>query len=108
MYLWVEGVESTNNAAERSIRPAVLWRKRCFAHLSEGGRAFVERILKVAGSLRQQGRKDLEYLEEVLRAFAEGRETPPMVRPSPQEPPGDECVSSACLLSDPHIASLVV
>ena len=32
-----EGVEPTNNRAERALRPAVLWRKGCFGATSEGG-----------------------------------------------------------------------
>jgi transposase len=33
----VEGVEPTNNAAERALRPAVLRRKRSFGNHSEAG-----------------------------------------------------------------------
>jgi hypothetical protein len=43
----IEDVEPTNNAAERALRPAVLWRKRCFGAQSEAGNTFVERILTV-------------------------------------------------------------
>jgi transposase len=107
-FLWVEGVEPTNNAAERAIRPAVLWRKRSFGHQSEGGRAFVERMLTVVGSLRQQGRNVLEYLEGALRAFAEGREAAPLVGTWLQEPPRGECVSLGCLLSGHNIACLTL
>jgi transposase len=107
-FLWVEGVEPTNNAAEPAIRPAVLWRKRSFGHQSERGRAFVERMLTVVGSLRQQGRNVLEYLEGALQAFAEGREAPPLVVASPQEPPREECVPATCLLSNHTIACFAV
>ena len=65
----VEGLEPTNNAAERSLRRAVLWRKRSFGTQSEAGSRFVERILTVVATLRQQGRSVLEYLT------AAGRET---------------------------------
>ena len=106
--LFVEGVEPTNNAAERAIRPAVLWRKRSFGHQSERGRAFVERMLTVVGSLRQQRRNVLEYLEGALRAYAEGRGAPPLVGSSPQEPPREEGVPATCRLSDPKIACLAV
>jgi transposase len=106
-FVSVAGVEPTNNAAERAIRPAVLWRKRSFGHQSERGRAFVERMLTVVGSL-QQGRKVLEYLEGALRAYAEGKEAPPLVVPSPQEPPREECAPSTCWLSNHNIACLAV
>jgi hypothetical protein len=43
-FLRVEGIEPTNNAAERD-RPAVQWRKICFGNQSCGGERFTERIL---------------------------------------------------------------
>jgi transposase len=57
-----EGVEPTNNDAERPLRRAVLWRRKSFGTQSESGSRFVERILTVVTSLRQQGRDVLEYL----------------------------------------------
>jgi transposase len=46
----VEGVEPTNNAAERALRPAVLWRKGCYGTQSDGGSRFVERMLTVSAT----------------------------------------------------------
>ena len=66
-----EGVEPTNNAAERALRSAVLWRKSSFGHQSEGGREFVETMLTVCGSLRLQGRPALPF----VRAACEARLT---------------------------------
>ncbi len=67
-YLWSfvdnEGVEPTNNAAERAIRPAVLWRKGSFGTDSPIGSRFVERILSVVTTLKQQGRNVLDYLSQ--------------------------------------------
>jgi hypothetical protein len=63
-------------------------------------------MLTVVGSLRQQGRDVLEYLEAALRAIAEGKEAPLLVVPALQEPPRGECVRSTCLLSDYNIACL--
>jgi transposase len=71
-----EGVEPTNNAAERAVRPAVLWRKSSFGTQSERGRTFTERLLTVVTSLRSQGREVLEYLEAAIRAVAMGGEAP--------------------------------
>jgi transposase len=71
-FVRVAGVEPTNNAGERAVRPGVLWRKNSFGHQSEGGRAFVERMLTVVGSLRLQGRGVLGYLEGVIRAAQQG------------------------------------
>jgi transposase len=75
----VAGVEPTNNHAERALRRGVLWRKRSFGHQSESGRAFVERLLTVVGSLRLQGRNVLSYLEEACRAPLTGRGAPSLL-----------------------------
>lgn len=58
----VNGVEPTNNAAERSLRRAVLWRRKSLGTQSEAGSRFVGRILSVVTTLRQQGREVMEYL----------------------------------------------
>ncbi len=58
----VEGVEPTNNAAERALRRAVLWRRKSFGTQSEAGSRFAERILSVVTTLRQQGRDVFNYL----------------------------------------------
>ena len=41
-FVRVEGVEPTNNVAERAIRPGVLWRKGSFGTQSVAGARFVE------------------------------------------------------------------
>ncbi len=61
-FVRVRGVQPTNNDAERALRQAVLWRRKSFGTQSEAGSRFVERILTVVTSLRQQGRNVLEYL----------------------------------------------
>jgi transposase len=71
----VEGIEPTNNAAERALRHAVLWRKTSYGTASEAGSRFVENILSVVGTCRQQGRNVLEYLTDCCRAALAG--TPP-------------------------------
>lgn len=72
-FVRVEGVEPTNNAAERAIRHAVLYRKGCFGTQSEAGSRFVERILTVVATLRQQERNVLEYLTEACSRAQAGR-----------------------------------
>jgi len=52
----VDGVEPTNNAAERALRPAVLWRKGSFGTRSEAGARFAERVLTVSATCKQHGR----------------------------------------------------
>jgi transposase len=66
-FVRVAGVEPTNNAAERALRRAVLWRRKSFGTQSESGSRFVGRILTAVASLRQQGRDVLEYLAGVCR-----------------------------------------
>jgi transposase len=68
----VDGVEPTNNVAERALRPAALWRKGSFGSDSETGSRFVERLPTVVETYRQQGRPLLDFLvaadEAALRA----------------------------------------
>jgi transposase len=61
-FVEVEGLEPTNNSAERALRRAVMRRRKSFGTQSESGSRFVERILTVVMSLRQRGRDVLEYL----------------------------------------------
>jgi transposase len=75
----VEGVEPTNNAAERALRKAVMWRKRSFGCKSDAGCRFVERILTVAGTLRQHQRPVLAYLVESIIALRKGRLAPKLL-----------------------------
>jgi len=64
----VEGVEPTNNAAERAVRKGVLWRKGSFGSHSADGSRFAERMLTVSESLRAQGRSILDFVEDSIRA----------------------------------------
>ncbi len=75
-FVRIEGVEPTNNAAERALRPAVLWRKGCFGTQSDGGARFVERILTVAATCQQQTRHLLTFLTEVVQAHWMGNPAP--------------------------------
>ena len=78
-FVYVEGVEPTNNAAERALRPAVLWRKNSFGTQSEAGSRFVERILTVAETLRQQGRNVLQYMTAAIQAALDGTTAPSLL-----------------------------
>lgn len=81
--LWVfvrnENVEPTNNQAERSIRSFVLWRKGSFGTQSARGSRFVERMLTVVATSRQQGRSTLEYLTEAVTAYRQGQPAPSLL-----------------------------
>jgi transposase len=68
MFVDMEGVEPTNNVAERALRPAVLWRKGCFGAQSTTGNEFVERILTVTTTCQQQERHVLTFLTQAVQA----------------------------------------
>lgn len=75
----VEGIEPTNNAAERAVRKAVLWRKTSFGSASRWGSRFTERMLTVCESLRAQGRSILDFLVGSIRACLVGSDCPTLL-----------------------------
>ena len=79
----VEGVEPTNNVSERALRPAVPWRKGSFGSDSEAGSRFVERVLTVLATCRQQGRELLDFLVAAGEATVRGS-LPPSLVAAPQ------------------------
>ena len=85
LFVAVEGVEPTNNAAERAIRPAVLWRRSSYGSQSEAGSLFVSRMMTVVTTLRCQKRNVLNYLAEACRAKRQGL-PPPSLLPLAQPP----------------------
>ena len=58
----VDGVEPTNNHAERELRSFVLWRRRSFGTQSDRGNRFAERLMSIAHTARKQGRDVLAFL----------------------------------------------
>jgi transposase len=78
-FVRLEGVEPTNNSAERGLRRAVLWRRRSFGTHSEDGSRFVERILTAVTTLRQQHRDVLDYLTEACAAAIRGDKAPSLL-----------------------------
>jgi hypothetical protein len=81
LFVTVEGVEPTNNAAERAIRPAVLWRRSSYGSQSEAGSLFVSRMMTVVTTLRCQKRNVLNYLAEACRAKRQGLPAPSLLPP---------------------------
>jgi transposase len=78
-FVVVEGVEPTNNHAERVQRRAVLWRRRSFGCHSADGCRFVERILTVVQTLRLQTRSVLPFLYAALSSHRSGHPGPKLV-----------------------------
>jgi len=78
-----EGVEPTNNHAERELRAFVLWRKRSFGTQSERGNRFAERLMTVAHTARKQGKNVLEFLTACCEAHAANEPGPSLLGPNP-------------------------
>ena len=78
-FVVTEGIEPTNNHAERLLRRGVLWRKNAFGCHSAGGCRFVERILTAVQTLRLQGRPVLRYLRDVLVAHRNDLKAPSLL-----------------------------
>ena len=81
----VEGVEPTQNAAARSIRPGVLWRQGSFGTQSAEGSRFVESMLTVVTTLKQQQRNVLEFLTAACAAALRGEAAPSLLPARDQE-----------------------
>lgn len=78
-FVTVEGVEPTNNAAERGLRPAVIQRKLSHGTQSDDGERFIEHALSASLTCRLQGRSLFAYLADLLRAYARGDPLPTLV-----------------------------
>jgi transposase len=74
-----DGVEPTNNVAERTVRHGVLWRKTSGGTDSATGSRFVERILSVVATCRQQGRNVWDYLTDCHRTALAGQLAPSLL-----------------------------
>ena len=71
--LWVfldeQGVDPTNNRAERALRFGVIWRKRCFGSQSDKGDRWVERILSLKETCRLKSRSSFLVLTDLMKAY---------------------------------------
>lgn len=95
MWLFVitAGVEPTNNAAERAIRPAVLWRRTSFGSQTQAGSVFVARMLTVVTTLKSQKRNVLEFMTQAVVATRGGTATPSLL------PDANNCSDDSDLLT---------
>lgn len=82
-WLWAfvehEGVEPTNNASERALRHSVIWRKLSFGTQSASGSRFVETMLSVIETCRQQRRPVFAYLANTVAAHFACQPTPSLL-----------------------------
>lgn len=74
-----DGVEPTNNHAERELRAFVLWRKRSFGTQSDRGNRFAERLMTVAHTARKQHTNVLGFLTACCTAARSGQRAPPLL-----------------------------
>ena len=70
-HLWTflkdRNVEPTNNASERSLRQGVQWRKLSYGTQSERGDRFVETLLTIIETCRQQNRSPFQLIRHALQ-----------------------------------------
>jgi transposase len=82
-WLWTflsrEGLEPTNNAGERALRHAVIWRKLSFGTQSVRGSRFVETLLTVIETCRQQGRNAFSFLTRAVEAHLARQSAPSLL-----------------------------
>ena len=71
-FVAVDGIEPTNNPAERALRAPVIHRKLSLGSQSKTGERFAERALSAAGTCRAQRRSLFTYLSELLVAHNRG------------------------------------
>jgi transposase len=71
-----DGVQPTNNHAERALRSAVIYRKLSLGTQSRGGERRIERLLSAHTTCRLQHRSLHDYLTELLTAHARGDPIP--------------------------------
>jgi transposase len=77
-FLYVDGLDATNNLAERQLRPGVITRKTSGCNRTQGGAAAHAILSSVLATCRQQAIPILDYLVKLQR-FGE---TPPSLVPS--------------------------
>jgi transposase len=75
------GVDPPNHAAERAIRPGELWRKGSFGTHSPEGSRFVEAMMTIVATLKQQHRHVLDYVTAACEAALRGEAAPSFPHP---------------------------
>jgi len=85
VFLDIDGVDPTNNHAERELRSTVKWRQTSFGTQSKRGNLFAERIMTASRTLRKQVRPLYPFVRDTLVAHWSGA-TKPSILPQPIEP----------------------
>ena len=80
-FLYVEGLDATNNQAERMLRPAVITRKTSGCNRTDGGAQTHSILASILVTCRQQALPSIDFLVKVQRAVSG---VMPSLVPSPQ------------------------
>jgi len=80
-FVRVEGVEPTDNDAERALRRGVIYRELSGGTDGEAGSRSVERMLSVVATCRQQDSEVLDSLTKCDQAHRDGKPTPSRLPP---------------------------
>lgn len=78
-FLDTEGVEPTNNTAERGLRSGVIWRRTTQGSRTDKGTLFVQRMMTATANCKRQARSVLRFLEDTLMASRAGSVTPSLL-----------------------------
>lgn len=79
LFVTTDGLEPTNNADVRAIRPAVIWRRTSFGSQTRAGSAIVARMLTVVTTLKSQKRNVLEFMTQAVVAARNGKTAPSLL-----------------------------
>ena len=82
VFLEKDGVEPTNNSAQRALRCAVQWRKPSFGSSSANGEVTMARLLTVTQTCRMQKRNPLDYLNHAIRSHRLAQQAPSLLKTS--------------------------
>ena len=82
-FLETDGIEPTNNLAERLIRTIAIWRKTSFGTQSKSGSLYMERIMTVVATCKLQGRNTLDYLTCAVKSYIEKSAFPSLLPKNP-------------------------
>jgi transposase len=74
-FLENEDIEPTNNHAERSLRPLVIWRKKYFCTRSNYGSEFVARSASLITTCKLNGKSSFEFLTMLMKNHFAGKQT---------------------------------
>lgn len=74
-FLEVDGIEPTNNHAERSLRPSVIWRKKYFCTRSDYGTEYVARSASINMTCKLQKKSSFSFLCALLQNHFSGIST---------------------------------